>query len=77
MYSLYGHPKYFNFKQKYQQIRPVFSDHLSVSHDYRARNLDEYFHFYSIDSEKFKMKEIFEKKVEVTACHNCYCMLRS
>ena len=48
MYSLYGHPRYFKFKRKYQQIRPVFPDYLSVSYDYGARNLDEYFYFYSI-----------------------------
>ena len=56
VYSLYGHPKYFKFKRKY-----VFPDHLSVSYDYGARNLDEYFHFYSIAGQKFKMKEIFKK----------------
>ena len=61
MYFLYGYAKYFNFKQKYQQIRPVFPDYLSVSYEYVARNLDEYFHFYSIASQKFKMKEIFLK----------------
>ena len=59
MYSLYGHPRYFKFKWKYQQ--PVFPDHFSVSYDYGARNLDEYFHFYSIAGQKFKMKEIFKK----------------
>ena len=41
--------------------RPVFPDHLSVSYDYGARNLDEYVHFYSIADQKFKMKEIFKK----------------
>ena len=40
---------------------PVFPDHLSVSYDYGAWNLDEYFHFYSIAGQKFKMKEIFKK----------------
>ena len=39
-------------------MRPVFLDHLSVSYDYGARNLDEYFHFYSIAGQKFKIKEI-------------------
>ena len=39
----------------------VSRDHLSVSHDYGTRNLDEYFHFYSIAGQKFKMKEIFKK----------------
>ena len=39
----------------------MFPDHLSVSYDYGARNLDEYFHFYSIAGQKFKMKEIFKK----------------
>ena len=33
----------------------------SVSYDYGARNLDEYFHFYSIAGQMFKMKEIFKK----------------
>ena len=61
MYSLNGRPNYFKFKRRYQQIRPVFLDHLSVSYDYGARNLDEYFHFYSIAGQKFKMKEIFKK----------------
>ena len=61
MYFLYNHPRYFKFKQKYQQIRPVFPDYLSVSYDYGARNLDEYFHFYSIAGQKFTMKEIFLK----------------
>ena len=57
MYSLYGrHPKHFKFKRKYQQIQPVFPDYLSISYDCSTRNLDEYFHFYSIASEKFKMK---------------------
>ena len=41
--------------------RPVFPDHLSVSYDYGARNLDEYFHFYSISNQKLKMKEFFKK----------------
>ena len=61
MYFLCGYPKYFKFKQKYQQIGSVFRDHLSISYDYGARNLDEYFHFYSIAGQKFKMKEIFLK----------------
>ena len=62
MYFLYGCAKYFKFKQKYQQI-PVFPDYLSFSYDYGARNLDEYFHFYSITGQKFKMKEIFLKNL--------------
>ena len=61
MYSHGRHPKYFKFKQKYKQIRPVFLDHLSVCHIYGARNLGEYFHFYSIADQKFKMKEIFKE----------------
>ena len=62
MYVLYGYSKLFKFKQQYQQIRPVFPDHLSVSYDCGVRNLvDEYFHFYSIAGQKFKMKEIFLK----------------
>ena len=63
VYSLYGHPKYFKFKRKYQQIRPVFPDHLSVSYDYGARNLDEYFHFYSMlaKGSKFRRKYLFKK----------------
>ena len=61
VYSLYGHPKYFKFKRKYQQIRPMFPDHLSVSYDYGARNLDEYFHFYSMlaKSSKCRRKYLF------------------
>ena len=47
------------FKPKYQQIGPVFLDYLSLSYDYDASNLDEYFHFYSIVGQNFKMKEIF------------------
>ena len=39
----------------------MLPDHLSVSYDYGTRNLDEYFHFYSIAGQKFKMKEIFKK----------------
>ena len=39
----------------------TFPDHLSVSYDYGIRNFDEYFHFYSIAGQKFKMKEIFKK----------------
>ena len=57
MYFLYGYNKYFKFKRKYQQIRPVFPDHLDLD----ARDLDEYFHFYSIAGQKVKMKEIFLK----------------
>ena len=38
------------------QIQPVFPDHLSVSYDYGARNLDEYFHFYTIAGQKFKFE---------------------
>ena len=63
MYSLYGHSKYFKFKRNYQQIRQLLPDHLSVSHYYGARNLDEYFDFYSIAGQKFKIKKIFFKKV--------------
>ena len=77
MYSLTSNPKYFRFKQKYYQTRPVFPDHLSVSHDQDSRNLDEYFfHFYSFAAQKIKMKEIFFKK-KITACHNCFLMLCS
>ena len=60
---MYGYAKYFKFKRKYQQIRPVFPDYLSVSYDYGARNLAEYFHFYSTAGQKFKMKEIFFKNL--------------
>ena len=34
MYALYGHPKYFKFKGKYQPYGPLFPDYLSVSYDY-------------------------------------------
>ena len=61
IYSLYGHREYFKFKRKYQEIRLVFPDLLPVSYDNGARNLDEYFHFYSTAGQKFKMKEIFLK----------------
>ena len=61
MYSLYSPTKYLKFKRKYQQARPVFPDHPSISYDYNARDLDEYFHFYSIAGQKFKMKKIFKK----------------
>ena len=44
---------------KYINKYDLFPNHLSVPHDYGARNLDEYFHFYSIADQKFKMKEIF------------------
>ena len=39
----------------------MFLDYLSVSYDYDARNLDKYFHFYSmLDGQNFKKeKEIF------------------
>ena len=37
----------------------MFLDYLSVSYNYGARNLDEYFHFLSTAGQKFKMKEIF------------------
>ena len=64
MYFLYGYPKYFKFKQKYQQILPVFPDYLYVSYDHGARDLDEYFYFYSTALlTKFKMKEIFFKNL--------------
>ena len=43
---------------------PVFLEYLSVSYDYGVRNLDEYFHFYSIAGQKFKMKETFKKKIK-------------
>ena len=36
---------------------------VSVSYNYGARNLDEYFGFYCIAVEKFKMKEIFLKSL--------------
>ena len=39
----------------------VFS--FSVCYEYGARNLDEYFHFYRIASQKYKMKEIFLKNL--------------
>ena len=61
MYFPYSYAKYFKFKRKYQQIQSVFPDCLFVSYDYDARNVDEYFHFYRIANEKFKMKEIFFK----------------
>ena len=68
MYFLYGYAKYFKFKQKYQQIPPVFPDYLSVSYDYGARNLDEYFHFYSIAGQKFKMKKKNKKNKKLNNC---------
>ena len=60
--------------KKYQQIRPVFSVYLFVSYDYGARNLDEYFCFYSIASQKFKIKEIFLENVNNLNL-NCFFML--
>ena len=63
MYFLYDYPKYSRFKRKYQQIQPVCPDYLSVSCDYGTRNLDKYFHFYRYAGQKFKMKEIFFKKL--------------
>ena len=63
MNSVYSHPKSFKFKRKYQQMRQAFPDRLSFSYNYGAWNLDEYFHFYSIACQKFKMKEIFFKKL--------------
>ena len=44
-------------------MRPAFPDRLTFSYNYGARNFDEYFHFYSIACQKFKMKEIFFKKL--------------
>ena len=41
----------------------MFPDYVSVSYDYGSRNLDEYFHFYSIAGQKLKMKEIFLKSL--------------
>ena len=64
MYFLYNYPKYFMFKKKYQQMRSVFPDYLSVSYNYGASNLDKYFHFYSIAGQKFKMKKIFFKHLK-------------
>ena len=53
---------------------PVFPDHLSVSYDYGAWNLDEYFHFYSIAGQKFKMKEILKKIKQLRAIivYSCF-----
>ena len=59
MYFLYSHPKYSKFKQKYQEMRPVFPNYLSVSYDYGGRNLDEYFRFYSVTDQKFKIMKYF------------------
>ena len=43
-------------------MRPVFPVYLYASYDYGARNIDEYFHFYSIAGQKFKMEiNIFRK----------------
>ena len=49
----------FQVQEKISTNTTAFPDHLSVSYDYGARNLDEYFHFYSIAGQNFKMKEIF------------------
>ena len=55
--------KCFKFKRKYQQIQPAVPNHHPVSYDYGARDLVDYFHFYSIVGQKFKMqKELFIKK---------------
>ena len=44
-------------------IYHLFPDHLSDSYDYGGRKFDEYFLFYSIVDQKFKMqKEIFIEK---------------
>ena len=37
MYALYGYPRYFKFKQKYQQ-HGQFPDYLSISYDYTYVN---------------------------------------
>ena len=59
MYSVYENPRYFKFKWKYQQYkRTMFQGYFSISYVYGARNLDEYFHFYGIAGQKYKMKEI-------------------
>ena len=61
MFSLYDEPRYFKFKEKYQQIRPEFSDYLSVSYDCGARNPDEYFNFDSITRPKVQNDENIDK----------------
>ena len=54
----------FQVQAKYQQIWPAVPNHPPVSYDYGARDLDDYFHFYSIAGQKFKMqKELFIKKI--------------
>ena len=44
-------------------MRPVFPVYLYASYDYGARNIDEYFHFYSIAGQKFKREKIFSKNL--------------
>ena len=46
----------------------MFPDDLPVSYDYGARNLDEYFHFYSIAGQKFKMKKKNKKNKKLNNC---------
>ena len=57
--------KYFKILLKLQisQVQAKILTNLSVSYDYGARNFDEYFHFYGIAGQKFKMKEILKKKI--------------
>ena len=61
---MFSHPKYYVFQVQAKistNMTPVFPDHLSVSYDCDARNLDEYFQFYGIASQKLKIKEKFEE----------------
>ena len=67
MYFLYDHPNFFKFKRKYQQLLPVFPDHLSVSYDYSARNS-------GIEMNTFIFMVLLAKRSE---CRRKYLLLHS
>ena len=60
MHFLYGCAKLSISSETDATVFPVY---LYASYDYGARNIDEYFHVYSIAGQKLKMEKGFSKNL--------------
>ena len=70
MYFLYGHPRNFKFKPKYQQYGPrLFLDYISVSYDY-AEKLQTYVTNHSFEVLRLGSFERLNKECNET----CWCL---
>ena len=75
MYALYGYPRYFKFKLKYQQHGP-FPDYVSISYDYTYVNKHVLL-IWNFEQQMFTMNkkkqppEVFYKKAVLKSFSKC------